>query len=636
VAGERMRPGRSPGRPSVAQGAGRAVDSLARAPPGLEKSARSSARPGHHFEAVVAPRPPPSVPRRQGSPSDPPVKPFSVDHQICDGSRRSRGSREAPSKRRKGRTRTPHLPSRRASHRRGGPQAPDRVVADPHRDARSSSARPMRLGTPGRFDRGETSTSRGGISSFASTNRFEHCHEPRCVPQEPHSVRPNLVTGELASRGRRYSASRVNLFKDDVEPWWQPRGLRDHRAAQRPERRYAAVIDSKDDAKAEKLLAKQRAPSALLPTAPTTACDARRRLRRAHDPPVVVATEGGLKAIVDSKFKDHLDQANGRPRSSRRWPRTARPRLPRRAGLRPQPSPTASSDPAGSARLCILPCGGAQDARRGPAGPARRPARRAVSICDAASLDARRAAARTSREASDDALLGWSSQPGPDARSRGRRPWPAAAGSPGVVVMRSWSISSIRRRLTCARRAGCDGRRRRVRRLDHQRRPRRRARHQDDRRAKIKRTAGRARSALAPRHRHEGHLAEGQLRIDDASRPRTRPVGPPRRPRRRCCFGWPSAGRTAVAGYHCAQPSGRLLAVLHRRRSSWATSFGPRSYSTSRMLRGWGGRISSRPSPAPDPDFQSQSYLDSFGRDRRRRQERGSGLTRSLFVATLL
>jgi hypothetical protein len=102
-------------------------------------------------------------------------------------------------------------------------------------------------------------------------------------------------------------------FKDDVEPWLGDRvgfaitALHNGRNAD-----YAAVIDSKDDGKAEKLLAKQKGTVKRSYNGTDYRFDAKEKTATALiDHRVVVATEGGLKAIVDGKGKDHLDQANG-------------------------------------------------------------------------------------------------------------------------------------------------------------------------------------------------------------------------------------------------------------------------------------------------------------------------------------
>jgi hypothetical protein len=103
-------------------------------------------------------------------------------------------------------------------------------------------------------------------------------------------------------------------FKDDVEPWVGDRvgfaltALHNGRDAD-----YAAVIDSKDDDKAEQLLAKQKGDIVKRSYKGTDyRFDRKEKTATALiEHRVIVATEGGLKAIVDAKDKDHLDQANG-------------------------------------------------------------------------------------------------------------------------------------------------------------------------------------------------------------------------------------------------------------------------------------------------------------------------------------
>jgi hypothetical protein len=102
-------------------------------------------------------------------------------------------------------------------------------------------------------------------------------------------------------------------FKDDVEPWVGDRvGFAITALHNGQDADYAAVIDSKDDAKAEKLLAKQKGTVKRSYKGTDYRFDAKEKTATALvDHRVVVATEGGLKAIVDAKDKDHLDQANG-------------------------------------------------------------------------------------------------------------------------------------------------------------------------------------------------------------------------------------------------------------------------------------------------------------------------------------
>ena len=102
-------------------------------------------------------------------------------------------------------------------------------------------------------------------------------------------------------------------FKDDVEPWVGNRvGFALTAVHNGQDADYAAVIDSKDDAKAEKLLAKQKGTVKRSYKGTDYRFDAKEKTATALiDHRVVVATEGGLKAIVDATGKDHLDQANG-------------------------------------------------------------------------------------------------------------------------------------------------------------------------------------------------------------------------------------------------------------------------------------------------------------------------------------
>jgi hypothetical protein len=103
-------------------------------------------------------------------------------------------------------------------------------------------------------------------------------------------------------------------FKDDVDPWLGDRfgvavtALHSGRNAD-----YAAVVASKDDGKAEELLAKQKG-DIVKRSYKGVAYRFDRKDKTATaivDHRVVVGTEGGLKAVVDAKGGDTLDQANG-------------------------------------------------------------------------------------------------------------------------------------------------------------------------------------------------------------------------------------------------------------------------------------------------------------------------------------
>lgn len=102
-------------------------------------------------------------------------------------------------------------------------------------------------------------------------------------------------------------------FKDDVEPWVGDRvgfaitALHNGRDAD-----YAAIIASTDDDKAAKLLAKQKGTVKRSYKGTDYRFDAKEKTATALiDHRVVVATEGGLKAVIDAKGKDHLADANG-------------------------------------------------------------------------------------------------------------------------------------------------------------------------------------------------------------------------------------------------------------------------------------------------------------------------------------
>ena len=102
-------------------------------------------------------------------------------------------------------------------------------------------------------------------------------------------------------------------FKDDVEPWVGDRvGFAITALHNGQDADYAAVIASTDDDKAEKLLAKQKGTVKRSYKGTDYRFDAKEKTATALiDHRVVVATEGGLKAVVDAKGKDHLADANG-------------------------------------------------------------------------------------------------------------------------------------------------------------------------------------------------------------------------------------------------------------------------------------------------------------------------------------
>jgi hypothetical protein len=118
------------------------------------------------------------------------------------------------------------------------------------------------------------------------------------------------ITQLLNDRGKGEKVT----FKDDVEPWLGDRfgvavtALHNGRDAD-----YVAVIASKDDGKAAKMLAKQ---SGDIVKRSYKGVDYRfdRKDRTATaivDHRVVVGTEPGLKAVLDAKGGDTLDESNG-------------------------------------------------------------------------------------------------------------------------------------------------------------------------------------------------------------------------------------------------------------------------------------------------------------------------------------
>ena len=210
-------------------------------------------------------------------------------------------------------------------------------------------------------------------------------------------------------------------FKDDVEPWVGNRvGFAITALHNGQNADYAAVIDSTDDAKAEKLLAKQKGTVKRSYNGTDYRFDAKEKTATALiDHHVVVATEGGLKAIVDGKGKDHLDQANGLTAVRSKVAQDRIGLFYLDVGLRSRHRPAGQQRPAGRRAGAVVRRRGAQDARRGAAGSARRPARRRGQHRDAAVLDARRQRRGHARDAPRQRLAGAGRrQPGPDARPR--------------------------------------------------------------------------------------------------------------------------------------------------------------------------------------------------------------------------
>jgi hypothetical protein len=102
-------------------------------------------------------------------------------------------------------------------------------------------------------------------------------------------------------------------FKDDVEPWLGNRaGVAITALHNKQDADYAVLIASKDDGKAQDLIDKQKGTVKRSYKGTDYRFDAKENTATAIvDHRVVVATENGLKAIVDGKDKDHLDQSNG-------------------------------------------------------------------------------------------------------------------------------------------------------------------------------------------------------------------------------------------------------------------------------------------------------------------------------------
>ena len=103
-------------------------------------------------------------------------------------------------------------------------------------------------------------------------------------------------------------------FKDDVDPWLGDRvGFAVTALHNGQNADYVAVIDSKDDGKADAMLAKQKGDIVKRSYKGVDyRYDAKEKVATAIvDHHVVVGTEGGLKSVVDAKGGDTLDQSNG-------------------------------------------------------------------------------------------------------------------------------------------------------------------------------------------------------------------------------------------------------------------------------------------------------------------------------------
>ena len=243
-------------------------------------------------------------------------------------------------------------------------------------------------------------------------------------------------------------------FKDDVEPWVGDRvgfaitALHNGRDAD-----YAAVIDSKDDGKAEKLLAKQKGTVKRSYKGTDYRFDAKEKTATALiDHRVVVATEGGLKAVIDAKGKDHLDQANGLTavRSKVAQDRIGLFYLDVQGFVRTI-AQQASSDPQVGA--LVQSVASAAPKTLGAALQAQPDALRvdAVSIGTPQSSTPAAAARTSSRRSPATRGWGWASPTWVRRSTAWSRRWPAAAASPASASTRCWSSSRSRRRWTCAR-----------------------------------------------------------------------------------------------------------------------------------------------------------------------------------------
>jgi hypothetical protein len=102
-------------------------------------------------------------------------------------------------------------------------------------------------------------------------------------------------------------------FKDDVAPWLGDRmGVAVTALHKGRDADFAVVVASKDDGKAQKLIDSQKDTVKRSYKGTDYRFDAKENTATAIvEHRVVVATENGLKAIVDGKDKDHLDQSNG-------------------------------------------------------------------------------------------------------------------------------------------------------------------------------------------------------------------------------------------------------------------------------------------------------------------------------------
>jgi len=102
-------------------------------------------------------------------------------------------------------------------------------------------------------------------------------------------------------------------FKDDVAPWLGDRmGVAVTALHKGQDADFAVVVASKDDGKAQKLIDEQKDTVKRSYKGTDYRFDAKENTATAIvDHRVVVATENGLKAIVDGKDKDHLDESNG-------------------------------------------------------------------------------------------------------------------------------------------------------------------------------------------------------------------------------------------------------------------------------------------------------------------------------------
>ena len=420
-------------------------------------------------------------------------------------------------------------------------------------------------------------------------------------------------------------------FKDDVEPWLGDRlGVAVTALHQGRDADFAVIVASTDDDKAQALLDKQKGD-----IVKRSYKDVDYRFDRKEgtataiiDHRVVVANEGGLKAVVDAKGKEHLDESNGLEAvRSKVAAGPHRALLPRRPGAPAHRRAAGQQRPAGRGHAGVVLERRAQDDRRRPAG--RSPTRCASTrsaIGTPKSATTGGSAADIVATLPGDSWLGFGVANLGQTLDRVLQTVAGSGGFTGVGV--NALLGQFKKQTSLDLRkdvlgwmgdagvfvGGTSGRR-----------PRRRARHQDDRPRQDQAHDGRARALRAPERRHEDHRAARQRASTTGFTVKSNgPARSCRSPSPATASSWRSAGATSWP-----RPSPPASSSARRRpspppRASSATACKPSFYldfaQVTKLIEAFAGT---------DADFQkAKPYLDTFGAIVAGAKDEGSGVTR--------